>query len=293
MINSKKNILINSLRKNDLLQCPICGKSFCMDYNSLICINKHRFDIAKQGYITILKASKLNVDHHYSKELFVNRRQIINNGFFSLVENKVMEYVEQHCNLDNINYNVLDLGCGEGSICNRIIQKVGINKNIILLDYSKNAIKLCTDYINDCVIPIVGDISFLPIKDNTIDVILNFLSPITPKESIRVLKEDGIVIKVIPTRNYLKEFRDKINKDYTTDVEGNLLKSFDIISSDVINYTYSLENGDLKNIVEMTPLMSNFKSTTLCLDKITIELKVLVLKKKLIQNSSNNFIVQG
>ena len=138
MLETKKNILLNNLRFNDLLQCPICGKSFSVFDNIVKCENLHCFDISKYGYLTLLKSSRLKIDHHYDKELFKNRRQIISNNFFKPIENEIVKYIN---NLTHQSLNLLDLGCGEGSIAYRIQEQLKKDSNMVLLDYSKNSYK--------------------------------------------------------------------------------------------------------------------------------------------------------
>ena len=52
------------------------------------------------------------------------------------------------------------------------------------------------------------------------DILLDIFSPANYGEFRRVLSKDGILIKVIPTENHLKEIRQKVqdqltNKDYS------------------------------------------------------------------------------
>lgn len=275
MLRTKKQILIDFFNSNNLLQCPICGKFFSIEQNFVSCDNHHSFDISKQGYITLLKSSKLNIDKHYDKYLFDNRRKLIETGFFAPIESFIQDFIKSQSNND---INVLDLGSGEGSISKRIQDNLQSKSKFLLLDYSKIAIKMCTDYLSDNLCCIVADLSFLPIKDKSIDYIINFLSPINPTESIRVLSESGFIIKVIPTENYLKEFRQLLNKPYLPKVENNLLKSFQVYDSKTINYEVKLNDETKEYLKNMTPLMFNSRENLIDLDSITVELKVLILK---------------
>lgn len=277
MLKSKKQTLVDFLTLNDLLQCPICGKSFLVDQNQAKCESHHTFDISKNGYMTLLKARKLNIDKHYDKFLFDNRRNLIASGFFEPVENFIVHFINSNSiGVDKI--NILDLGSGEGTITKRIYNKLDLDSNIVMLDYSKTAIKLSTDYIKDNVCSIVADMSFLPIKSDSIEYIINFLSPITPVEAIRVLNSKGFIIKVIPTINYLKELRDIIKKEYTPKVESNLLKTFNIYDSKTISYSVKLTKETKEYLKNMTPLMFDCRDDDINLESVTVELKVLILK---------------
>ena len=53
----------------------------------------------------------------------------------------------------------------------------------------------------------VGDLTHLPIQSKSIEVILDIFSPANYAEFERVLKAEGVIIKVVPTSSHLKEIR--------------------------------------------------------------------------------------
>src|SRR5699024_11433583 len=54
---------------------------------------------------------------------------------------------------------------------------------------------------------LVGDLANTPIGDGSCQVILNIFSPANYMEFKRVLAPNGLVEKVVPRANYLKELR--------------------------------------------------------------------------------------
>lgn len=46
----------------------------------------------------------------------------------------------------------------------------------------------------------MADLNNIPLKDESIDIILNILSPSNESEMSRLLKKDGIIIKVTPKK---------------------------------------------------------------------------------------------
>ena len=131
---------------------------------------------------------------------------------------------------------VLDLGCGAGIDCFLAAQKVGKNGKVIGVDMTEemikkaklNAKKLGAKNIKF----VLGEIENLPIKDNSIDIIItNCVINLTPdktetfKEAYRVLRKGGkmYISDIVLLKELSKE--QKNNKDLLTGcVAGALLK---------------------------------------------------------------------
>ena len=45
----------------------------------------------------------------------------------------------------------------------------------------------------------------MPVKDSSCDAVLNVFSPFAPDEYSRVLKDEGVLFRVIPLENHLFE----------------------------------------------------------------------------------------
>lgn len=156
------------------------------------------------------------------------------------------------------------------------------------LDYNKDAIENAIDYVNKDIGFITSDVNCLPLNDSSFDVIINILSPYYTDEVLRVLKEDGLFIKVIPDKNYLIELRKELgfNKYEKVDILKNKLeKNFNIVKETTINKTYNIDKEQLNNLILMTPLikskkLKNNKKENISLNNITINLKVLIMRRK-------------
>ena len=139
---------------------------------------------------------------------------------------------------------------------------------------------MSTDYLKDGLLPIICDAYNLPIKDASVDYVVDILSPFNNKEVKRILKKDGFFIKVFPECNYLKELRKLINlKDYDKENEvfDNFAKNFETVEKRIVNYTINLTPELSQSIIKMTPLTNNH-NTQNNLTKITINLKIVIAK---------------
>ena len=103
----------------------------------------------------------------------------------------------------------------------------------------------------------------------------------------RVLSKDGILIKVIPTENHLKEIRQIVQdqltkKDYSNqDIKVHFQEYFSIQSIQTASLTKSITAEQRQALLSMTPLLFHVDQTKIDwsqLTEITIEAEILVGK---------------
>lgn len=266
----------NIIMVKDKLLCPICNSDVNIINNSIKCNNKHTFDISNKGYFVFYKTSKIKSSRIYDSELFASRREFINYGFYAELHNIISNII----NTRGDSKLILDLGCGEATHDKFIIDNTN-NNTIIGVDISKEGIKMASDYVANNIIPIILDLNNLPFKQDTFDIIIDILSPSNEKEIRKVLKKDGIIIKVTPQKKYLYELREIFNiDDYKNEkeIDRNIKNNYNVIEKFEIEKTYNLNKKQLYSLINMTPLLKNkFKSEEVNLNNITIALNVYIL----------------
>ena len=261
--------------------CPICQENLTLVETSLKCCNRHSFDLAKFGYINL--APQIKQSANYDKENFQNRQQILEAGFYQAILEAVSDLLSNSKNAKTI----LDIGCGEG-FYSRKLQERHPDKTFYAFDISKDSVQIAAkSEPNWAVNWFVGDLARLPIKDASMDILLDIFSPANYGEFRRVLSKDGILIKVIPTKNHLKEIRQKVqdqltNKDYSNqDIKNHFQEHFTILSSQTASLTKTITAEQLKALLSMTPLLFHIDHTKIDwsqLTEITIEAEILVGK---------------
>lgn len=169
---TKNNLLSDKIR--DIFICPICNNAIKLQNTSLICKNKHCFDINKKGYFTLLKKNKLRIDNTYDLKLFKNRIDFINNGFYDELHLLISKII----NKKNNNKLIVDMGCGDGTHDDKILRLLNNNEVYIIgTDISKIGIECSSNYVSNNFVPLICDLNYMPLKDNSVDIILNILSP--------------------------------------------------------------------------------------------------------------------
>ena len=261
--------------------CPICQENLTLVESSLKCNNRHSFDLAKFGYVNL--APQIKQSANYDKENFQNRQEILESGFYQAILEVVSDLLSNSKNAKTI----LDIGCGEG-FYSRKLQESHLDKTFYAFDISKDSVQIATkSEPNWAVNWFVGDLARLPIKDASMDILLDIFSPANYGEFRRVLSKDGILIKVIPTKNHLKEIRQKVqdqltNKDYSNqDIKNHFQEHFTILSSQTASLTKTITAEQLKALLSMTPLLFHIDQSKIDwsqLAEITIEAEILVGK---------------
>ena len=259
--------------------CPICQENLTLVESSLKCCNRHSFYLAKFGYVNL--APQIKQSANYDKENFQNRQQILEAGFYQAILEVVSNLLSNSKNAKTI----LDIGCGEG-FYSRKLQESHSDKTFYAFDISKDSVQIAAkSEPNWAVNWFVGDLAHLPIKDTSMDILLDIFSPANYGEFQRVLSKDGILIKVIPTENHLKEIRQRVqdqltNKDYSNqDIKNHFQEHFTILSSKTASLTKTITADQLQALLSMTPLLFHIDQSKIDwsnLTEITIEAKILV-----------------
>lgn len=285
---SKKLISAEIMEKyQEIFRCPLCKKPMQVIHSqSLVCSNQHCFDIAKHGYINLLSRG---ISTKYDKKIFEYRRLISKAGLFNPLYAAVSQIImNQHSSIEPI--SILDAGCGEGSHLNNIQIEINREKPKALLavgiDISKEGISFATAGYSNA-IWCVADIANCPFSSQKFKFILSILSPANYSEFQR-LSDNGLVIKVVPDRDYLKELREILYKGSDKQSYSNSLtishfnKQFNLLDVESIRYQVNLSDQLIEPLLGMTPLSWGTseerieKVLQLNLKQVTMDFKILI-----------------
>lgn len=263
--------------------CPICQEDLTLVETSLKCDHRHSFDLAKFGYVNLAPQAKQAKD--YDKTSFQNRQVILEAGFYQHILDELLDLLQALPEEQTI----LDVACGEGYYA-RKIQEEFPNKEIYAFDLSKDSIQLAAKSDQSLAVKwFVGDLAHLPVQDQSMDVLLDIFSPANYHEFQRVLKKEGLIIKVIPTENHLKEIRQKAaqyldKKDYSNqDIIQHFQKHFTILSRKTVESTHALHSKEKTALLQMTPLLFHVEKNLINWEQLThatISAEILIGKLK-------------
>lgn len=280
---------------NEILLCPVCKEKLIKDASNKTyrCQNNHSYDIAKEGYVNLLISNQKNSKNPGdSKEMVLSRVEFLSMDYYKPISDKINEMIVECLGTDNNkNFNIMDLGCGEGYYLTNLknyMDNKNIKANYYGIDVSKEAVKYASKTNKECVWA-VGNNFHIPAECKSVDCILSVFSPIDINECNRVLKDDGVFVRVLPRTNHLIQLRNIIysevhlnEKVYKASDEEN-----EYIKESNVTFDINLNKEEILSLLKMTP--HYWKSTAENKEKlelyeslvITIDMRIGVFQKKI------------
>ncbi|GKS11681.1 hypothetical protein YDYSY3_26810 [Paenibacillus chitinolyticus] len=256
---------------------------------SLRCGVGHNFDLAREGYLNLLPQA---VKTKYGKNLFAARKTVNENGLFDPVCDYIGKRITEAVLPDKRHpkLRILDAGCGEGSLLSgirrRLSGRAGADLLAVGMDLAKEGVRQASK--GDAgALWCAADLANAPFKTAGFDVILNILSPSNYAEFRRLLDEDGLLIKVIPEENYLREIRQLLyagtDREFFTNgpTVERFRECFRISDSRRLRYSWRFGPELLEPLLTMTPLAWGARderlreASVMAIDEVTVDVTVL------------------
>ncbi len=237
------------------LICPVCGSSLEITNNSYQCVNRHSFDIAKEGYVNLSPASSQKSSGD-DKEMVKARTRFLDKGFYSPLRQCLCSLISEAAVKEPV---ILDSGCGEGyytsAFC-ETAQKTGAK--VIGIDLSKSAVKHGAKRCRNAEFA-VASVFHLPVAENSVDIIVNCFSPMADREFARVLKKGGYLIYVVPGAKHLWELKNVLYDNPYENVEKlEQYEDFELIKVENVKTDFVLDSAsDIMDLFHMTPYTWN------------------------------------
>src|SRR3954447_15309810 len=213
------------------LRCPNCG-------SPLPCVNGHRFDVARQGYLSLLGGKAVRGD---TAAMVAAREAFLGAGHFAPIRDAlaVTDGLVVELGAGTAYYLAATLGDGYG----------------IALDSSKPALKRAAR-AHPRIAAVARDVwAGIPVQDGAADLVLDVFAPRNGPEIARVLKPDGTLLVVTPTADHLCELRSTLGLLDIDPRKGERLQSLplDHVAHDRLEFTMTLTHADVAALVGMGP----------------------------------------
>ncbi|MTD17065.1 methyltransferase domain-containing protein [Nakamurella sp. YIM 132087] len=189
------------------LACPHCGEPLAEVENAgaLGCPQGHRFDLARQGYVSLL-GPRSRTDTGDSVDMVQARVDFLAAGGYAPIAGVLADLVSGalawHLSGPGL---ILEIGSGTGHYLSAALDAVPGAVGIAL-DASKPAAKRAAADPRVC--SVVADAwAPLPVRDASVDVVTSVFAPRVPAEIARVLAPGGSLIAVLPDPAHLAELR--------------------------------------------------------------------------------------
>lgn len=235
----------------DYLHCPHCEAELVLDGAVVRCDTGHSFDIARQGYVSLL-AGAPRAGSGDSAQMVAAREAFLGAGHFEPLAEALVQAAEgcgDGC--------VLDLGAGIGWQLARVLDTQP-ERHGIALDVSRPALQRAAR-AHPRISAVGCDIwGALPVRSAAAGLVLNVFAPRNGQEMARALSPDGLLVVVTPTPRHLGELAGplgllSVDTRKPERLERELGPGLELRSSEQREWRMSLGPGELEALVMMGP----------------------------------------
>lgn len=175
-----------------MLVCPVCRKPLTQEHNRLLCAQGHSFDLAKEGYVNLLRSGKSGDLIGDDKASARSRRDFLNKGYYGVLRDYFRDLFAARSG------TLLDICCGEGYYTSALGHET---LSVYGFDISKEMVRLAAKRGNGSYF--VANLASIPVADASFDYGIHLFAPFQEKEFFRILKPGGRLYTVVPGRHHL------------------------------------------------------------------------------------------
>ncbi|WP_416876200.1 putative RNA methyltransferase [Kitasatospora sp. SC0581] len=235
------------------LACPHCAQALTRHDRSLRCPAGHSFDLAKQGYVSLL-AGDAHTGTGDTAEMVAARADFLAAGHYRPIAEALAEAAAVSGASDGL---VADLGAGTGHYLAHVLDALPGTVGAAL-DISKFALRRAAKAH-----PRIGAVVCdawrpLPLRDASAELMLNVFAPRNGPEIRRVLRPGGTLLLVSPTARHLRELVGalgllSVDEEKQRRIDEKLGPYLEPAGRREVEFTLRLGPQDVRTVVGMGP----------------------------------------
>lgn len=238
--------------EHNILCCPVCGQPLNKQDKTLVCPNRHSFDIARQGYVNLLPVTQKHSKHPGdTRDMVAARRAFLDRGYYAPIAQAV-----QHIFGERLPQcpRVLDAGCGEGYYLSQLMPSLP-GGTFFGVDISKDAVRYAAGRCKDAMW-ITASAAHLPMLTGSLDGVMSMFALTVPEEFHRVLMPGGYFLEVTAGRGHLMALKELIYPEITEKQEkgSKNYPGFRLVQEETLEFDFRLtEHQEIMQLLTMTP----------------------------------------
>ncbi|MFD4659611.1 putative RNA methyltransferase [Kitasatospora sp. NPDC058444] len=237
------------------LACPHCAQALTRHDRSLRCPAGHSFDLAKQGYVSLL-AGDAHTGTGDTAEMVAARADFLAAGHYRPIAEALAREASAVVAGESDGL-VADLGAGTGHYLAHVLDALPGTVGAAL-DISKFALRRAARAH-----PRIGAVVCdawrpLPLRDASAELMLNVFAPRNGPEIRRVLRPGGTLLLVSPTARHLRELVDalgllSVDEEKQRRIDEKLGPHLEPVGRREVEFTLRLGPQDVRTVVGMGP----------------------------------------
>lgn len=255
------------------LRCPVCGAGLQAADRSLVCPERHLFDVAKQGYVNLLGHAV--PAHADTAAMVAARERFLSAGRYDPITAAVASAVPDARRL-------LEVGAGSGHHLARVLDLLPLAHGLAA-DISVPACRRAAKSHLRMAAVVADTWAGLPLTDGSVDAVLCIFAPRNLAEFARVLSVDGVAVVVFPRPDHLRELREahgllEVGQGKMQRLLEAAQGHLSVVGSTDVTYDLDLSGTAATDLVAMGP--NAFHGTTdVAATQVRVSVSCVVLQK--------------
>ncbi|WP_022887744.1 methyltransferase domain-containing protein [Agromyces italicus] len=281
------------------LRCPNCFLDLSpIDDRVFGCGSGHRFDRSKHGYLTLLPPGAPRTIGD-DPEMLRARAELLGSGAYAPISDALVEAVRSVAKDapgspfpggSGSSLRIADLGCGTGHYSAELARALP-ELQFLLADRSPDAVRASLRALGDATGIVLDIWRPLPLRTDSVDIILNVFAPRNLEEFARVIRPGGSILSVVPTERHLQELRrDGLVLDIPSGKSSRLIEQLGdagltLHSTAAVEYSLQSDAATRLRLAEMGPSAHHVETLALHaagarvniepLDPVTVSVELL------------------
>lgn len=228
-----------------MLICPVCGLPLIRETRTLRCEKNHSFDVAKEGYVNLLRSGR-NGDLIGDDKISARcRRDFLNKGYYAPLRDALVALFSDR------EGTLLDICCGEGYYTSALGENSALS--VYGFDISREMVRLAAKRGKG--IYFVANMASIPVADDSFDYAIHLFAPFNEKEFARILKPGGKLYTVIPGKEHLYGLKQSVyDTPYYNDEKLPDTQELQLVGTQTVTANITLASQeDIDAVFRMTP----------------------------------------
>lgn len=189
----------------DLLACPHCDGPLDLDGGTVLCDRGHTFDVARQGYVSLLPGSSTKFTGD-TAEMIADRAAFLGAGHYDPLRSAITAACvrARDESAQTADTRVLEVGAGTGQYLAEVLDGLTGARGIGL-DVSKPAVRRIARCHPRAGAVLADGWGRLPVASGAVTHVLSVFAPRNAPELHRVLAPGGALVVAAPTGDHLRE----------------------------------------------------------------------------------------
>ena len=235
------------------LTCPHCNsRPLHRDPSSIRCLAGHSFDIARQGYVSLLAGRQR---HRGDDAAMVAAREAFLGGdHYRSLRSTITALAAEHA--PRASRLVVDLAGGTGHYLAPVLDALPATWGLTV-DLSTAALRRASR-AHSRAAAVAADVwAPLPLATRTAGVVLSVFGPRHSAEIDRILTDDGVLIVATAGTEHLLELRDRLDTigvdPRKPDRLRHTLAGFNLVAHHTVQWRLALQHDDVRAVTAMGP----------------------------------------